>query len=313
MRIAIPPKLKTISIILTITSITSTIILYFFFINQSIPNNSQSSSFDGERALRDVNYQVELGARTPGSNAHDKAVNWIVKELNKNRWETEIMSSVDNGKSIQNIIGKKGSGRPWIILGAHYDSRIYADRDKQSANQLLPVPGANDGASGVAVLLELSRMFSGEITDKSWAKEIWLVFFDAEDNGDIPGWTWIMGSQIFAENLQAKPDMVVVLDMIGDADLNIYMEENSDEKYSKEIWKIAADLGYEKSFIPEKKFNIIDDHIPFIQKGIPAVDIIDLNYPYWHTVSDTTDKISTQSLSIVGTTIYTWLTNAQQP
>ena len=95
--------------------------------------------------------------------------------------------------------------------------------------------------------------------------------------------------------------------MIGDADLNIYMEKNSDEEYTRQIWDTAAKLGYDKAFIPQYKYQVEDDHLPFIQKGLRAVDIIDLDYPYWHTVQDTADKVSAGSLSIVGTTLLTWI------
>ncbi len=314
MRIAITnktikPLLITTFLILLISSII------YVVINLKIDRTVilKPTTFDGERALKDVIYQVNLGPRIPDSEAHKKTVDWIVKELKKNKWEAEISASTINGKTIQNIIGKKGSGNPWILLGVHYDSRIYASQDNDPTKQKLPVPGANDGASGVAVLLELARLFSGNTTDPSWAKNISLVFFDAEDNGEISGWNWLMGSNVVAENLQEKPDAVVVLDMIGDADLNIYMETNSDAKYTKEIWKTAADLGYEQYFIPKTKYNMIDDHIPFIRKGIPAVDIIDFDYPYWHTTADTADKVSAQSLTVVGSTIYTWLTTNPQP
>jgi glutaminyl-peptide cyclotransferase len=313
MRIAINNKTLKVSLILLLLSIITITGLFAFYRQNSANSNIKLSIFNGERALEDVNYQVNLGARTPGSDAHAKTIDWIEKELHKNKWETEILTSTINGNNIQNIIGKKGNGRPWILLGVHYDSRIFANQDKDPEKQTLPVPGANDGASGVAVLLELSRMFNRITTEPSWAKNIWLVFFDAEDNGEISGWNWIMGSNLVAENLQEKPDVVVVLDMIGDADLNIYMETNSDDKYTKEIWKSAATLGYDQYFIPKTKYNIIDDHIPFIQKGIPSVDIIDFDYPYWHTTEDTADKVSAHSLMVVGSTIYTWLTENQQP
>ncbi|MFL7868640.1 MAG: M28 family peptidase, partial [Anaerolineales bacterium] len=97
---------------------------------------------------------------------------------------------------------------------------------------------------------------------------------------------------------------------IGDADLNIYKERNSDQDLVDEIWNVAATLGYEHVFIPELKYSMLDDHTPFLQAGIPAVDIIDFDYPYWHTTQDTVDKVSAESLGIVGTTLLEWI--AQQ-
>jgi Zn-dependent M28 family amino/carboxypeptidase len=136
---------------------------------------------------------------------------------------------------------------------------------------------------------------------------IWLVFFDGEDNGHISGWDWILGSREFVDKLEGKPDAVVILDMIGDRDLNIHFEKYSDPILSQEIWAIAQELGYSSQFIPYEKHRILDDHIPFLEAGIPSVDIIDFDFPYWHTTSDTIDKVSANSLKIVGETIYNWL------
>jgi Zn-dependent M28 family amino/carboxypeptidase len=141
---------------------------------------------------------------------------------------------------------------------------------------------------------------------------LWLVFFDAEDQGHFNGWSWILGSRAFVEELKYKPQAVVIVDMIGDADLNIYMEKNSDPTLRAEIWATAAQLGYRKNFIPEEKYPMLDDHTPFLEAGIPAVDLIDFDYPYWHTTQDTPDKVSAQSLKVVGETLWTWVT-AKKP
>src|SRR3990172_4321574 len=136
----------------------------------------------------------------------------MVEMLRASGWQVEIQETRSMGHPIRNIIAKKGSGEKWIILGAHYDSRLLADQDTDPEKQREPVPGANDGASGVAVLLELARALP-----RNLEKQVWLVFFDAEDNGRIPEWDWILGSRAFAESLTAYPDSVVVIDMIGDA------------------------------------------------------------------------------------------------
>lgn len=262
--------------------------------------------FDGERAYQDVQYQVSLGPRTPGSPGHEQIQNWMQSELSEAGWSAEVQSLVFNGQPVHNIIAKHGQGSPWIILGAHYDTRFFADNDPDPSKRTQPVPGANDGASGVAVLLELARTLPKNISG-----EIWLVFFDAEDNGNIPGWEWIMGSSAFVEQLQGMPDAAVILDMIGDADLNIYYERNSDAAISAEIWQQAAELGYADQFIPTEKYSMLDDHTPFLRAGIPAVDVIDFDYPYWHTVADTPDKVSPESLKAVGDTMRAWLIGRQ--
>lgn len=263
--------------------------------------SSKANKFDGNRALEYAKYQVGLGSRIPGSEAHERAASWIIASLEEQKWDVEIQDAVVSGVPIRNIIAKMGTGKPWIVLASHYDSRIYADRELTLEGQKFHVDGANDGASSVAILLELARVLP--VFNDS---QIWLVFFDAEDNGNIPGYDWILGSQYFVSKLDDKPDKVVILDMVGDKDLNIYMERNSDPEINDEIWGVAEKLGYSQ-FIPSYKYNLIDDHIPFINSGIKAVNIIDFDYPYWHTRNDTVDKISADSLQLVGDTIIHWL------
>lgn len=290
------------SLPITFTTIAILIIIVILTINLSKPDNILHKNFNSERAYKDVLYQMELGPRVIGSNAHAETVKWLQDELSVNSWEVSIHETNRLGVCVQNVIAKRGMGRPWIILGAHYDSRSVADEDPNPLKAVEPVPGANDGASGIALLLELSRVLS-----KRLDLQIWLVFFDAEDNGNIQGQDWILGSRAFVNDLDAKPDMAVIVDMIGDADLNIYWEKNSDAALTKEIWNIADQAGYSRWFIPEYKYSILDDHTPFLQAGVPAVDIIDFDYPYYHTSADTADKVSPESLSIVGNTLILWL------
>jgi len=272
--------------------------------------------FNSDRAMQDVKYQVELGARTPGSYAHFQFVDWIVNELSISGWEVEIQETESMGHPIRNIIATWGSSRPWILLGAHYDSRLEADRDPNPENSIQPVPGANDGASGVATLLELSRIIPQRQKKITWdgqkgVNQISLVFFDAEDNGKIDGWDWILGSRAYVDGMKEFPDAVIIIDMIGDRDLEIFKEKNSDQYLSREIWDCASRLGYSSYFIDREKYRIIDDHIPFIEAGIPSVDIIDFDYPYYHTSNDTLDKVSEKSLRIVGESILYWLEQTQ--
>ncbi len=203
---------------------------------------------------------------------------------------------------VLNIIAYRDNDQPHILLGAHYDTRMHADQDQDPKRRNDPVPGANDGASGVAVLLELAR-----VLPTSQEVPVRLVFFDAEDNGNIPGWDWIMGSRLYADKMKVEPLGVVIVDMVGDKDLNLYRERNSTRRLQDQIWAVAHEQGYEDSFIDEKKYSILDDHTPFLEKGIPAVDIIDFDYPPWHTTQDTLDKVSPHSLDIVGETLLVWL------
>ena len=260
-----------------------------------------ASPFDGGRALRDVQRQVEFGPRIPGSESHARTLDWMQAELQAAGWKTRRQTATAMGHPIVNLIAWRAEGAPEILVGAHFDSRLLADRDPQEELRDLPSPGANDGASGAAVLLELARSLPPDTAP------IWLVFFDAEDNGRIPGWDWLLGSTAFVEQMDLRPAKMILVDMVGDRDLRIPMEASSDEELRASIWATAARLGHEDVFVPEVGQTILDDHVPFLKAGIPAVDIIDLDYEFWHTTADTPDKVAAESLQVVGDVLWTWL------
>jgi len=258
--------------------------------------------FSGVESFKHVDAQMALGPRPPGSEANRKTGDYIISELKRLGWQTETQEFTYKDVPARNIIGKAALGQgPVIIVGAHYDTRLFADQDQTAPTS--PVPGANDGASGVAVLLELARAL--EVEDLH--NEVWLAFFDVEDNGDINGWSWIVGSQYMADNLTITPQAMILVDMIGDADQQIYYDANSNQALSAELFQIAAGLGFGDQFIPQPKYAMLDDHTPFANRGIPAVDLIDFDYPHWHTTQDTADKLSPASLERVGRVIETFL------
>jgi Zn-dependent M28 family amino/carboxypeptidase len=264
------------------------------------------TSFDGEQAFAYLEQQMQIPERWPGSEGHTAAGDLIISTLDELGWSVEEQRFDYREVEGRNIIGRANEGAgPVIILGAHYDTRRVADQTPGATEQGLSVPGAVDGASGVAVLLESARTLDLDRIPF----EIWLAFFDLEDNGSggLPGWDWIVGSSYMAENLVITPYAVVVVDMIGDADQQLYFDGNSDPELRETLWEIAGELGYSQWFIPEVKYTMIDDHLPFAQRGITAVDIIDFDYPYWHTVEDTADKASAESLHRVGRTLEFWL------
>ena len=277
------------------------VILAIVLVLVFLPSKKQAD-FNAARAYKDVLTQVNFGPRTPGSPAHDATVEYIQSELVKAGWEVEIQQGEMLGHPVRNIIARRGAGDEWFILGAHYDSRFVADKDPDQALSQLPVPGANDGASGVAVLLELARSLPEDS-----GKEIWLVFFDTEDQGRIEGWDWILGSRVFVQSLEGTPDAVVIVDMIGDANLNIHREKSSDPGLTDQIWSVASELGYAEFFINSGKYGILDDHTPFLEAGIKAIDIIDFDYEHYHTSQDTPDKVSESSLRIVGEVLLKWI------
>ncbi len=281
--------------------------------------------FDGNLALEHIEAQVALGPRPTGSAELHQAGDLILGYLADLGWETvEDWHTVDFGPvlvPVRNVVASYGDGST-IIIGAHYDSRIYASRDPDTARIQERVIGANDAGSGVGVLLELARVLSQHYQANN---EIRLVFFDAEDNGGIEPWSqwsqmsgigtngWLIGSSFYAAGLNLETETVeamILVDMVGDMDQRFPMEGYSVQNASDltdAIWSVAAGLGYGEYFIPEVGSSITDDHLPFLQRGIPAVDIIDLDYPQWHTTEDTLDKISPESLERVGRVLQAYL------
>jgi glutaminyl-peptide cyclotransferase len=249
-------------------------------------------SFDGERAYQYALDQCEIGPRPAGSEAGWATGEYILGMLEELGWQTETQEFEYEGVRLRNVIGKRGQG-PVLILGAHYDTRPVADRDPEHADEA--IVGGNDGASGVAVLLELADVLG----QYELQNEVWLVFFDGEDSGGVNGWPFSVGSAYMAENLTVEPAWVVVVDMVGAKDQVFYYEGNSDPALRESLWAIAGELGYGE-FVRQVGRSIVDDHLPFVEAGIPAVDIIGFPYAYWHTLGDTCDQVSAESLERVG-------------
>ena len=283
---------------LIVSGILITIIGFLIY---SYFSNPEISKFSGARAYLDVKTQVNFGARVPGSAPHVKTQSWITERLIRTGWSVSFQDSIYQNQTIRNIIASRGNG-PLIIIGAHYDSRRLADKDPIPELAAKPVPGANDGASGVAVLLELARVLPNDLNH-----EIRLVFFDAEDQGNLNNWEWIVGSTAYAASLDAKPEAVIIIDMIGDKDLKVVKERYSTPELVDSIWLTAKQLGYGDIFVDSGSLQIMDDHLPFLNAGYAAVDIIDFTYPAWHTSQDTPNQVSASSLEIIGNVLYAWL------
>ena len=264
--------------------------------------------FNGETAFGFLTAQCEFGPRTPGSAAHDKCLDYLVQTLNKSAdqvFTQRFMFSFGSPKqsaTAANVIARfQPEKKDRILLCAHWDSRPWADNDPDPENHNKPVLGANDGASGVAVLLHIAELLKKQPTSPG----IDIVLFDAEDAGDhYQDQTWALGAEAFAREYARsfKPRYAILLDMIGDADLNIYQDQYS-VMYSRpvvdKIWNKAAELGiYE--FIADVGYAVYDDHVPLLRAGIQSVDIIDFNYTYWHTINDTPENCSAASLEKVG-------------
>lgn len=286
-----------------LVSVVLLFVIGFILLNQS---PAIENTYQEEWLLQHMTRQLENGPRLVGTESHDLTKDYIVKMLKTFEWDVIEQTWQFEDDIFTNVIGYDAScaSETQTVIGAHYDSRIYADHDLDESLHTEPVMGANDGASGVAVLLDLARVLDEGKCNTT------LVFFDAEDNGGIDNYQWIMGSRYFVSQIDEMPfgvERAVILDMIGDADLNIYYERNSDLLMKTEIWKIAEKLGYNTAFIQEEKYSMLDDHTPFLEAGIPAVDVIDFDYQYWHTTQDTMDKVSIESMKIIVDVISSWI------
>ena len=270
-----------------------------------------SSVFDAQRAFAILEKQCEFGPRPPGSPAHRQTQNYLFTELQKyaNNVALQPHQYKANGATLQlnNILAEFGPGSltvtgegrnaETLLLAAHWDTRPFADRDPKPENQDKPILGANDGASGVAVLLEIARV----LKQHPPPQRVIIALFDGEDYGRSVEDMFI-GSRFFAQNLgKWRPDYGILLDMVGDKDLSLPIERYSwdaNREFTQAIWNRAAVLSL-APFQQRLGAAILDDHVPLIKAGIPMVDIIDFTYPYWHTVEDTVDKCSPKSLEVV--------------
>ncbi|MBI3789476.1 MAG: M28 family peptidase [Gemmatimonadetes bacterium] len=266
-------------------------------------------AFDGTAAMARVKAQMDLGARVPNTPAHVQGGDWIVAQL-KPFADTVIVqpfthvTATGDTLHLRNILARfKPAAAQRVLYLTHWDSRPQAEESKDSAQRKLPTPGANDGASGVALLIGVAE----GLKHAPPSVGVDLLFVDGEDWGDFKTDTDVLlGSRYFAEHLPDSayaPLFGVLFDMIGDADLQIYQEGNSLQQAPDvvaRVWAQAKALGHEKLFIPENKWTVTDDHIPLLKKGLHVIDVIDLDYPYHHTREDTIDKVSAASLVAVG-------------
>ena len=272
-------------------------------------------SVDGRRAHARVVWQVGAGPRIPGSPGHARVHEWLGQELSRLGAHVEHQSWIDTtlGRPLplMNVIGhfrpaRGGVDMRPIVLCAHYDTRPWCDEDPDSARRDLPLPGANDGASGVAVLLEVAEIMAR----RPPPVPVDLVFFDGEDQGrsERPN-DFALGARGYARALKApRPVAAFLFDMVGDRDLDIFLEANSAERATNMAGLVldAARATNARSFHGEVLHRIVDDHLPLLDAGVPAVDIIDFDFPVWHTHRDEPDQVSPASLAEVAR-VAAWL------
>ena len=265
--------------------------------------------FPGERAFDYLRQQMDFGPRVPNTPGHDKTSDWILARLRATADTVAVQPFrhvTQQGATLQlrNLFARfRPELAERVLFLAHWDTRPRADQSPNLGQQRLPVPGANDGASGVAVLLGLADALKA----KPPAVGVDLLFADGEDYGDFTkdSSDVLIGSRWFAAHQPPgyPPLYAVLFDMVGDRSLQIYYEGNSmavAPEVVERVWRTASDLGYGRYFLPGVKHTLIDDHVSLQRAGIHAIDVVDFDYPYWHTTEDTIDKVSAASLQIVG-------------
>ena len=267
------------------------------------------SPFDGEKALGYARTFMDFGPRVPGTDAHKKAGDWIVSEM-RSRADTVIEETWTHttraGATIplRNVLARfNPMAEERLLYVTHWDSRPTAEKSATDSLRKLPTPGANDGASGVGLFLALGDVLKAAPPGTG----VDLLFVDGEDYGTFsPDVDVLLGSTYFANNLPSanyRPLFGIVFDMIGEADLRIPQEAHSINRAPEvveRVWRTAADMGYGNVFVPASTYEITDDHLPLLDKGLRVIDVIDLDYAYHHTVNDTVDKLSARSLKVVG-------------
>jgi hypothetical protein len=268
--------------------------------------------FDGAKAFEILKRQCEFGPRPSGTEAARKTRAFLIAELSKyaDQVETQDFTYRDRVYSnrqmdLSNIVGIfNPEAKRRVLLCAHWDTRPVADMEIDADKRLKPIVGANDGASGVAVLMELARLFKQQKPEIG----VVMVFLDGEDYGNWDRMEGVLlGAKHFARSMKKyRLEYGILLDMIGDKNLQVYREVNSERyapRVNDRVFRIARELGFEKNIIDQLKTEVIDDHIPINEAGLPTIDLIDFDYAYWHTLEDTIDKCSPQSLAIIGSVV----------
>jgi len=287
------------------------------------PKMVEVVKFDCDSAYDYVKKQVDFGPRVPNTSSHKSASRWLASELRRHGASVTEMPAIltaFDGTRLEtvNIIGQYNSDKEdRTLFVAHWDSRPWADADQDESKHKVAVDGANDGASGTGLLLEIARQFSM----KNPGKGIDILFVDAEDYGtEGDDESWALGAKKFVEKPFKEgylPSRVILVDMVGGMNATFmreYFSQQSAPSLAQEIWDIAAASGYSDYFINRMGGAVTDDHVQFIKTGIPAIDIIDYRiegeqgfFPQWHTTGDNMDVISKETLKAVGQTLVNYI------
>jgi hypothetical protein len=317
-----------IPVVIILLGMSSFYLPYFATNLTNIQNINVELQFDGDNAYQYVQDQLDIGFRIPGTQERINCSNYFIskfREIDVN-FTYYLHNFTVNLVDCQNILFKLNENYSNIvILGAHYDTRAKATKDPDPIERNNPVPGANDGASGSAVLIELAEVLYQR--KQNITCQVWFLFFDAEDQGrdnayGIDGWNWCEGSTAFVNDidnyynsLYENFESMILFDMVGDSKLRFIKEGYSTSSLLDELFAIGRTLGYTQQFPSNPTTaSIIDDHRAFLNIGIPSADLIinfwdNADWPFHHTISDNIDSISKTSLEVTGKTVEQFIYN----
>lgn len=307
-------RLRLYTIELALVVILAAAVGYFGYLGYGLLTPEfVAEPFSGDRAYQYAAQQLEFGDRSTGSESNIRMGDWVVEELRILGWDVVIQPfTALDGTPARNIIAirsaESGSTRTGLLM-THYDTRLFADRDPDADNHIQPAPGANAGASGSAVLLELARSLDVNTTDHT----ICLVFLDGEENGGLDGWEESAGSAQFVRRLDEdlprcrSPRFAIYLDLLGGDGHRFYAESTGSAALTTAIWDVGAELGHASVFINEPTWSAVDAHTRFVEMDVPAITMADYAYPHRDTLADTLEQLDPDSLGRVGVTLKTWL------
>jgi hypothetical protein len=279
-----------------------------------LPRNIVDEDFSGSRAFDDVTQQLSYGSRATGSPGSKAQEEWLVQQLTGLGWDVVIQEfPTAGGVKARNVVAIQSpddlSSPPVAMLATHRDSRLVADGDADPSNQNQPAPGANNGASGTAVLLELARTLNVQ----SSRHTVCLAFLDAEANAEIPGWSGWAGSMQLAATLDpdilrcAAPRFVAALDQVGATEARFAMEASSDPALTAAVWGAAQRPGVDDAWTIEPVPARRNSHTAFAQAGYPATLVADIDDTTARTMGDTVTRMSKETLQSVGRTLEEWI------
>lgn len=314
-------RLRNYSVEIVLILVLLSAVFFFAYLGYGLLPTTFSQEFSGDRAYANAARQLEFDHRRTGSEESKKIGDWLAGELIKYNWVVLIQPFTAGENQVgRNIIAyrtNQSASAPVAILGTHYDSRLVASADPNPANQTLPTPGANSGAAGAALLLELARTLNINATGHT----VCLVFFDADDNNQLANWQPHMGSSYFVKHLNdqkelatcSNPQFALLFDLVGNVQQQLTLEQSSDPQLGAMLFASATTLGYGDHFNSTAQPSEVGAHTPFVEAQIPTVMVADYGYRYRYMLEDTLDKLNAESFTALGRTLEAWLENGVKP